>query len=219
MPETIQVQNTEAQVISVSCRESVKVVPDMAEIVYSVYSQASDAETCRTQNSSDLNRVLELLKQQGVEDKSIQTSNYGMNPMYDWQNGKTITGYEMTTRVTVSDIPMDSVGKLLSDSVDAGINTIESVSYFSSEYENAYQEALTKAVEAARKKAQTMAEAGGCKLGKIVAIQEYSPNQQVRYDGYTARNASAKMEAAEDMGVMPGEVEVEADITVEFAIE
>lgn len=216
---TVKVENVESQVISVSGSETVKVVPDMAEILYSVYSQASDAESCQTQNSTDLNRVIELLKQEGVAETSIQTSNYGMNPIYDWENGKSITGYEMTTRVTVSDIPLEQVGKLLSDSVDAGINSIDSVSYFSSRYDEAYDEALAKAVEAARRKAEVMAEAGGCTLGEIVSIQEFCANQQVRYDGYTARNASAKLEAAADMAVMPGEVEVEADITVEFAIQ
>lgn len=218
--ESIKVENVEQQVISVASREQVKVVPDMAEVLYSVYSQASDAETCQTQNSTDLNQVIELLKSEGVEERSIQTSNYGMNPIYDWDDGKSIVGYEMTTRVTVSDIPMDRVGQLLSNSVEAGINSIDSVSYFASKYDEAYEEALAKAVEAASKKAQVMAEAGGCTLGRIVNIEEYSDNQMARYSGYTARNASAKLEeAVADMAVMAGEVEVEANITVEFAIE
>ena len=52
-------------VISVSSREQVKVEPDIAEIIYSVYSQASDAPTCQTQNNSDLDKVLTMLKEQG----------------------------------------------------------------------------------------------------------------------------------------------------------
>lgn len=220
IPESIKVETTEQNVISVASREQVKVVPDMAEITYSVYSQASDAETCQTQNNTDLTKVIELLKNEGVEERSIQTSNYGMNPIYDWNSGKSIVGYEMTTRVTVSDIPMEQVGELLSNSVDAGINSIDSVSYFSSQYDEAYEEALAKAVTAAREKAEVMAEAGGCKVGKIVTIQEYSDNQQVRYNGYAAKNSMAYAEAAAaDMAVMAGEVEVEADITVEFSLE
>ena len=43
IPDTINVQNVENNVISVSSREQVKVEPDIAEIIYSVYSQASDA--------------------------------------------------------------------------------------------------------------------------------------------------------------------------------
>ncbi len=221
MPDTINVQNVENNVISVNSREQVKVEPDMAEIVYSVYSQASDAQTCQTQNNTDLNKVLELLKSQGVAEASIQTSNYGLNPIYNWEEGKTISGYEMTTAVTVSDIPIDQVGTLLSESVDAGVNSIDSVSYLSSSYDKAYQEALAKAIESAKVKAQAMAAAGGCTLGKVVNIQEYGDYQEARYNSYTSRGAGAaqKEMGVADMSVMPGQVEIEANITVEFSIE
>lgn len=219
MTDTIKVQNVENNVISVSSREQVKVEPDMAEIVYSVYSQASDAQTCQTQNNTDLDEVLELLKSQGVENASIQTSNYGLNPIYNWEQGKTISGYEMTTAVTVTDIPIDQVGTILSESVDAGVNTIDSVSYLASNYDEAYQKALAKAVEAAKVKAQAMAAAGGCTLGKVVNIQEFGDYQQARYNGYSSRGAVKEEMAVAGMGVMPGQVEIEANITVEFSIE
>lgn len=153
VPDKIQVESADSKVISVTAREQVKVEPDMAQVIYSVYSQASDAQTCQTQNNTDLEKVLALLKQEGVSDTSVQTSSYGLDPIYDWENGKTISGYEMTTRVTVSDIPLTDVGELLSQSVDAGINSIDSVTYLSSRYDEAYQEALAAAVEAARIKA------------------------------------------------------------------
>lgn len=217
---TVQVQNVDHQVIRVSSRETIKAVPDMAQIVYSVYSQASDAQTCQTQNGTDLSRVLELLEAQGVAETSIQTSSYGMNPIYDWDAGKTIAGYEMTTRVQVSDIPMEQVGTLLSESVNAGINSIESVSYLCSTYDKAYEEALQKAIASAQSKARVMAESGGCTLGKIVAIEENRDSQTARYN--SLEMAGAKLESGAgvaDMEVMPGQIEIAADIEAEFSIE
>lgn len=216
IPDTMKIQNVSGNVIKVSSKEQVKVEPDIAEIVYSVYSQASDAQTCQTQNNTDLAKVIELLKAQGIEEKSIQTSNYGLSPVYDWEAGKAITGYEMTTEVKVSDVPMDQVGTLLSESLDAGINNINSVTYKSSSYDESYQQALAKAIEASKIKATAMAEAGGCKLGKIVNIEEYGNNQAARAGGYMA---ASKESAVNDMGVMPGEIEVEANINVEFSID
>lgn len=216
IPEVISLQNVENQVISVASREQVMVAPDVAEVVYSVYSQASDAQICQTQNNTDLEHVLTLLKDQGIEEKYIQTSNYGLSPMYDWNAGKTITGYEMNTDVTVSNIPIDNVGALLADSVDAGINSISSVTYKSSKYDESYQQALAKAIEAAKVKAQTMADAGGCKLGRIVNIEEHGGNQAVR-SNYAAGAAESK-QAVADMAVMPGEIEIEASINVKFSI-
>lgn len=219
MPDTMKIQNVGGNVIRVSSKEQVKVVPDIAEVVYSVYSQASDAQTCQTQNNTDLGKVIELLKSQGVEEKNIQTSNYGLSPVYDWEAGKTITGYEMTTEVTVSEIPMEQVGTLLSESVDAGINTISSVIYKASKYDESYQQALEKAIASAQVKAASMAEAGGCKLGKIVNIEEYGDNQVARAGGYMTGSKEMNESSVADMAVMPGEIEVEANINIEFAIE
>lgn len=216
----VQVQNVENQVISVSSREEVKVEPDMAEIVYGVYTQAQDAKECQETNRNDVDKVIEMLKGMGFEEKSIQTSNYDLNPIYDWNSGRTVTGYEMETMVTLSDVAIDKAGEVLSGSVNAGVNNIRSVTYMSSKYDESYQEALKKAVEAAKVKAQAMAEAGDCSLGEIVNITELGSVQEARYTGYTGAGA-AKEEAVMDSGamnVMPGQVSVEADITVEFAV-
>lgn len=60
IPDTMKIQNVGDNAIRVSSKEQVKVEPDIAEIVYSVYSQASDAQTCQTQNNTDLTKVIEL---------------------------------------------------------------------------------------------------------------------------------------------------------------
>lgn len=218
----LQVQTVEDHVISVSSREEVKVTPDMAEIVYSVYTQAADAKACQEANSEQLDQVIQVLKGMGFEETSIQTSNYNMNPIYDWNSGQTITGYEMETMVTLSDVPLDQAGEVISNSVSAGVNNIRSVSYLSSTYDEAYQEALKKAIEAASVKAQAMAEAGGCTLGKIVNITEYGGNQAAKYTGYSNSSGAAREEAAMDaaaVSIMPGEISIEANIDVEFALE
>lgn len=215
---TAVLQNAGDQVIRVSSQEEVKVAPDIAEIVYSVYSQASDTQTCQTQNETDLKNVLAVLKQQGVADTSVQTSAFGMNPIYDWNSGKTITGYEMTTQVTVSGISMENVGKILSASVNAGINSIQSVTYKSSKYDETYQAALAKAIDAAKVKAQAMAQAGGCKLGRIVNIEENGSDPTPRYTAYKAAGG-ANEAASSDMQAMPGEISIEASVNVAFAIE
>ena len=145
VPDTIRVENVEGagETITVTGREEVKVVPDMAQIEYAVYTQADTADACQTENAENLNKTIETLKGLGVGENSIQTSAYGLNPIYDWNSGnQEITGYEMTTRITVSDIPIDQAGTILSQSVVAGVNQIDAVSYFSSNYDASYQEAL-----------------------------------------------------------------------------
>ena len=157
-----------------------------------------------------------------MEETSIQTSAYSLNPIYDWNSGtQNITGYEMTTRITVSDIPIDQAGEILSESVIAGINQVDSVSYFSSNYDASYGEALKGAVAMAQEKAQSIAEASGKSVAGISHVEEYGYNPQVRYSSYSGANKAVAETAAAamDMAVMPGEVSVEAQVSVEFVIE
>lgn len=223
-PDTIKVQDVnDSEGITVTGKEEVKVVPDMTEIRYGVYSQAQTASQCQEDNAKQLDQTIETLKGLGVEETSIQTSAYGLSPIYDWNSGdRTITGYEMNTEITVSDIPIDQAGEILSQSVTAGVNQIESVTYFSSQYDESYQEALKGAVAMARSKAEAMAEASGKKLSSVVDIQEYGYNPQARYSSYNAPAAKMAVEetaAASDMAVMPGEVSVEAQVTVTYGLE
>ena len=153
MPDTLKVQNVDAaeNVITVTGREEVKVVPDMARIEYAVYTREDTAAACQEKNASDLNAAIETLKGLGVEETSIQTSSYGLSPIRNWNSDKQeIIGYEMTTNLTVSDIPIDNAGTIITKSVAAGVNGINSVSYFSSSYDASYQEALKGAMAVAQ---------------------------------------------------------------------
>lgn len=225
--QTIQVQteNSQDQIV-VTGKDEVSVTPDMAEMVFQVRTQAATAQECQQKNGEDLNAAIEVLKGLGVEESSMQTSAYGMNPIYDWNSStQEITGYEMNTSLTVSDVPIDQAGEIISQAVAAGVNSLDSVNYFCSSYDVSYQEALTKAVAMAQTKAQALAEAGGRTLGGVVNIEEYGYNPYQRYAEGAARNmaveetAAASMDAVAAMGVMPGEVQVEAQVTVTFSLQ
>ena len=223
-PASVTMQSAENTGITVTSQEKIKAEPDIAEITYSVYSQAADASTCQSENQTDLDAVLALLKEKGIADTSVQTSGLGLNPIYDWDNGKKITGYEMTTEVVVSDVAIEDAGAIISDSVNAGINSIDSVQYQCSNFDEIYQEALKKAIESARVKAEAMAEAGGCKLGTMTNVQEYSSGQQARYyDTSYSSGMAMKETAMEDAGagrnLMPGQVDVEAEVSATFSIQ
>ena len=60
------------------------VVPDIAEIVYSVQTEAADAAGCQQKNTEDVDKVVALLTELGVKEGSIQTTGYYMNPRYNW---------------------------------------------------------------------------------------------------------------------------------------
>ena len=131
-----------------------------------------------------------------------------------------LTGYEAVTTLTVSDLPMNQVGDILTQSVDAGVNNIQSISYLSSEYDKAYQEALSLAVAAARTKAEAMAQSEGYTVGEILSIQETGGYSEARYnDTVLVESTMSAAAADESVSIMPGELDIEASVVVEFAIQ
>lgn len=213
-------QNT----ITVNSSEKVTVTPDIAQVVFSVQTRQKNAADCQAKNTEDVNKVVELLKGLGVAETSIQTSDYTMYPTYDYSNNtQKITGYEAASTLTVSDLPITDLGNILTESVKAGINNIQSITYMSSKYDESYKEALKLAVASAQAKAQALADAGGCTLGSVAAITENSNYSEARYTDNALASKMSLQNTMEDTAVseaniMPGEMDVEVTITVSYLI-
>lgn len=211
--------------ITVNSSEKVSVVPDIAQIVYAVRTKDTEAAGCQQKNAEAVGQVITLLKELQVEETSIQTSDYSMNPIYSYSNNtQKLTGYEAVTTLTVSDLPIDNLDIILAQSVSGGINTVQSITYQASEYDKSYQEALTQAAAAAYEKAQVLAQAAGAKVGRVVSIQETSGYTQARISDYARTGmvnsySAAKEETMLDTAsMMPGEIQVEAGIVVEYEL-
>ncbi len=219
-------EQSEIRSVTVGSSEMVSVTPDMAEVVYSVRTESGTAADCQQKNAASVTQVTELLKNLGVKDTSIQTSDFSMRPVYNYSgNTARITGYEAETVLTVSDLKIDSLGEILSQSVSSGINTVQSITYQASNYDQSYQDALTKAVDMAHQKADVLAAASGAKVGRVLSIRETSGYTQARYvdsasvNALNARKEMALADAAEDMAqIMPGEIAVEASVTIEYEL-
>lgn len=73
----------------------------------------------------------------------------------------------------------------------------------------------------AKKKAESIAAAGEKTLGAVINVEEYGYNPQVRYAASANMAGSVMKEEslAADMGVMPGQVSVEAQVSVTFELQ
>ena len=129
----------------------------------------------------------------------------------------------METRLTVKDIPIEQVGDVLSSVVDAGVNRIDAVSYLCSSFDEKYEEALQLAIANGKKKAEAMAEAGGCSIGQTISISELSSDQSARpVETKIMALETARVDMEADMNAMAamgGEVEIEASVSIDFAIK
>lgn len=208
--------------ITVSASGAVLLTPDKATVSFGVTTQEETAELAQSKNSEAVQKVIDVLTERGVEEKSIRTTYYNMYPQYDYSEagGQRIVGYSVSTSMSVQDQNLENVGKLLADCVAAGVNNIDNISFLCSGYDEAYQEALTEAVGNARVKAETLAKAAGKTLGEAVSITEGWEDTSARY----GRAGNYYMEMAMDSmakgpALMPGESEISANVTVTYQMK
>ena len=208
--------------VTVTASGTVKLTPDKASIIFGVTTQDKTADAAQKKNSEDVDRVISVLTGRGIEEKSIRTSDYSMYPQYDYStNGEQkIVGYNVTTTLTIQDQDISEVGKLISACVAAGINNVDNISFLCSKFDEAYSEALSRAVEAARKKAEVLAHAAGKSLGDPVVITEGYQNTSARY----AKTANFALDAVAESAaagptLMPGETEITANVTVTYEMK
>ena len=168
----------------------------------------------------------EKLKELGVDEKYIKTSNFNIYPRYDYSKGAEITGYEVNTTLEVSSQQVSLAGAIITACVEEGVNNVNNVKYTCSGYDEAYQEALKKAVADARKKAEALAEAGGKTLGTVNTIAEGYQNTTYRmttneamYGAADTEMAVAYKETGSSMDFMPGEAQIKASVTVTWYLE
>ena len=125
-------------------------------------------------------------------------------------------GYEARTVINVTNVAVEDVSALMDACLEAGATEVNGPEYYSSDASDAYLQALEKAVEGTRPKAEAIAKASGATLGEIVSINEGYENTN-----YYAKAEEATADATVDGGVPlePGQVSVEAEVSVTFAIK
>jgi uncharacterized protein YggE len=161
---------------------SVTLTPDMATFTAGVSTQDTLVTNAQSANSEAMASVLASLKAMGIANEDLQTENYSVNPVYDYQSDdySTPTGYTVTNTVTVTVRDLDQLPSLLDAAIAAGANETYGVDFSSTQYNDAYNQALQAAVQDALRKAGLMAQAMNYEIGTVRSLEEtgdvYSTN-------------------------------------------
>lgn len=220
---TLNDKDEQDETVSVTGNAETKVMPDEAELSFSVVTEGKDAALVQTQNAESMNKVIDALKAAGLTDKEIQTTNYYMYPWkeYDYQTGKTIDkGYRLTQSISVKIKDIKTVGDILNVAVQNGANQVDSLNFkLSTELETQTKNALVaEATKNAKDKALTLAQNLDVELGDPVSISEtnyYVP----RFYASASKDMAMVGEAAAAPQINPQEVNVQLGIAVVFEIE
>lgn len=197
--------------LTVAGEGRVALPPDMAMIRLGVTTEARSAEAALAANSADMSRVLAFLATAGIAAADIQTSGLRLTPRQEDYRGDAtpprVMGFVATNEVTVRVRDLDRLGEVLDAVVREGANRFNGLSFGLSDDAAALAEARRRAVAEARTKAETYAGAAGVTLGPVRAITDQS-------GGVAPMDMRLSMAAMESVPVAPGEVSVEARVTI-----
>lgn len=184
----------------------VTLVPDTATVNAGVHAQSASAADALAQTSKEMNAVIAALKDAGGT--NLQTQEVSLYPQTG-QDGK-VTGYAADDNVSASS-PIAKAGALVDAAVAAGANSVNGPSLSVSDRDAAYRDALAKAVDDAKQKADAIGKAGGFAVGAVSTVAEQSDMPQPIFH-------AAAMPAAASTTIEPGTQDITADVTVTFRL-
>jgi len=198
--------------VSVVGHGEVKGRPDTATVQIGVENEAATAKEALAQNTAQAQAIQQKLKQLGVAEKDLQTSNFGVNPTYG-ADGRQITGYHVSNSVTVTIHDLDQAGALLDQVVQAGANSIYGISFSVEDPQKLLEQARQQAMANAKARATQLASAGGAAIGDVLVINE---NANAPVPLPMATRADAAQSPA--VPVQPGEQSFSVDVLVTYGL-
>ncbi|PEN13919.1 SIMPL domain-containing protein [Longibacter salinarum] len=210
--------------VTVSGEGEASAEPDKATVRFAVVSRAKEAEDARTANADAARNAMNAVRSLEIDEADIQMESLTLQPrrQYNRQTGETEElGYEATRRVRVELSDLEKLPALIADVVEQGANRLDGVQYDLEDRSAVRNEALQKAAESAREKAELLASTLGASLGPVHQIreQQYS-GPQPRFD---VQMEAMAMKSGEDSGepeaFAAGRISVEATVQVTFLLQ
>ena len=206
-------------VLVVSGTAEVFVAPDQATVRLGIVRQSANAQAAQEQASAAAQEILNAIGKVGVPSSQIQTMRLVLSPVYaprspDSRDAPRIVAYNATNTVSVRLENLSQVGPVIDAGLKAGANQLEGVQFGLRNDLPSRQQALKDAVEVARGKAMTMADALRVNLVEVLEASEGGVSIiSERVEPFSARTALAA-----ETPVSPGQIQVNATVTIRYRI-
>ena len=210
---------TSERLVTMTGQSEVTMAPDQAWVTVGIEARAPKPQDAQKRAAEVMTRIQAQLGALGIPDGAIRTVSFNLNADWAYANNKrTLRGYIVSNMVQVRVDDIAKVADVLDRSIAAGGNQIHGVRWDIKDRDRVERDALRKAVEDAKLRAEIAVAAAGGKLGPVSSInaqQMYSPSPPPMMQNM--RDA-VEMQAA-STPISAGEIVVRATVTVTFRIE
>lgn len=213
---------------SVSGEGKVVGKPDVAQFAYSIITEGgTNLAELQKQHDAKSAKVNNFVKKSGVTSDDIKTQNYNVEPRYQSYNcyqlqsikpcpPPQIVGYTIRETVSVKVRDFEKVGDILGGAVSNGANNISGPTFTIDDPTKVENAARVEAITKAKSKAESIADAGGFNLGRLLSISEgggFIP----RFESF-AKADGGVLAAPSAPVIEPGSEEIRVTVTLTYEI-
>ena len=191
-----------------------------AVMYLAVETMSPDAKQAAQDNANIMTKVKHAVIGAGAAPDKIETDNYTMYPVYEYDKGKVKSRkYEVNNRMKVVVEDLTKAGAVMDAAISAGANRIENIMFTVRNPGEYKDDALREAAQDARRKADIIAASLGKTVTNIISVTDNSVRVSPR--NYMM---NAKMAGGNDMAesattpMEGGDAKVESSVTVVFEI-
>jgi uncharacterized protein YggE len=204
--------------VTVAVEAMTKVEPDAAVLSLSVVTQSARAITAQQENARKSDAVGNAIKAAAGATAEIKTSDYSLQPQYDYRDSRLpkIIGYDARNSVIVTMSDLNKVGAVIDAASQAGANSIDNVSFILRQTSPARGQALSDATRQAMNKAHSIAQALGGRVSRVVEENESATTAEPREHYTNMQYSVTKMSATP---ITSGQLSIRSNVQLVVEIE
>lgn len=217
--------NRPVNTITVSGKGEIVVRPNIAMISFGVSAENIDVSKAQAESAEKINKVVTFLKEKGIEEKDIKTTNYNIYPRYDYGRGATqyyggtqvLAAYVVSQNLEIKIRKIEEAGAIIGGVGQFGVTDVSGLSFTLDEIDEKKDEAREAAIKDAREQAKVLAKDLGVRLGDITSFSEGS-----NYPVYYGIEKSVAMNMGGDAAapqIPVGENKITSNVTVTYEIK
>ncbi|TDX32335.1 uncharacterized protein YggE [Modicisalibacter xianhensis] len=222
------------QRIQVQAQAEISVAPDMATLQARLWertpaiAQAAASRTnpealaqARERLEKRTGELIRALERAGLDSSAISAGSLLIRPDYvqapsrQGESEAPLVRTQLERPISVRIDTLDRVPTILDALTQAGVDSLDGINYELKDRDAASDQALAKALQKARGKAQLIADTLGIELGQVQNVQENTPPTFApRMAAMRADGMESKMQAE----YRPGEITIETAVSVDWGI-
>ena len=175
-------------------------------------------------STTKMNNIITELKKLNIDEKDIQTTNYSLNPVYNYTNqkGQELVGYEVTQNLTLKIRDLTKIGDVIAKTTEKGANQIGNINFTIDDEFALMNQARELAIQKTKEKAQLIAKQSGMKLGEVKSVYENQNPNPVPY-AYSNAKMDLGMGGATTGVASPdiqsGQNEIKVEVTLTYEVK